>query len=81
MISKFINLGLRESIIPLLISYMTDRQMKVKWKGKISNLRGLIGGSAQGTLLGCCQYAVGSLGPPMWPVMLKLMIKFDILMT
>ena len=34
--------------------------MKVKWKGFTSRMRGLIGGSGQGTLIGGPQYLVGS---------------------
>ena len=34
--------------------------MKVKWRGVISNPRGLIGGSGQGTLIAGPQYFVGS---------------------
>ena len=38
-VSKFIQLGLRSSLVTLLISYMSDRKMTVKWKGKKSRQR------------------------------------------
>ena len=58
--SKFIKLGLRPSLVPLIISYMSDRKMKVKFKGILSTVRKLIGGSGQGTILGQTQYIVAS---------------------
>ena len=59
-ILKFIQLGVRPSLIPLLASYLTDRQMKVKFNGEMSECLGLIGGSPQGTLLGQIEYLVQS---------------------
>ena len=59
-ISGFIRLGLRPSLIQLLISYMSGRSMKVKWRGVMSAPRSLVGGSAQGTLLGGCEYIVST---------------------
>jgi hypothetical protein len=35
-IKKFIQLGVRPSLIPLLTSYLTDRKMQVKFNGEIS---------------------------------------------
>ena len=51
-IVKFIQLGVRPSLIPLLASYLTDRKMKVKFNGEMSAFLTLIGGGPQGTLLG-----------------------------
>ena len=59
-ISGFIRLGLRPSLIQLLISYMSGRSMKVKWRGVMSAPCSLVGGSAQGTLLGGCEYIVST---------------------
>ena len=42
-IKKFIQLGVRPSLIPLLISYLSDRQMKVKFNGEESDTLSLIG--------------------------------------
>jgi hypothetical protein len=59
-IKKFIKLGVRTSLIPLLASYLEDRKMKVKFNGKYSNEHSLIGGGPQGTLLGLIEYLVQS---------------------
>ena len=59
-ISGFIRLGLRSSLIKLIMSYMSGRSMKVKWRGVLSSARSLVGGSAQGTLMGGCEYIVST---------------------
>ena len=59
-IIKFIKLGVRPSLIPLLASYLTDRKMKVKFNGELSNFLTLIGGGPLGTLLGGLEYLVQS---------------------
>ena len=51
-IQKFIQLGVRPSLIPLLASYLTDRKMKVKFNGEVSDFLSLVGGGPQGTLIG-----------------------------
>ena len=51
-VKKFIELGVRPSLIPLLISYLSNRSMKVKFNGEESDLVDLVGGGPQGTLLG-----------------------------
>ena len=57
---KFIQIGVRPSLIPLLISYLTDRKMQVKFNGEVSKILTLIGGSPQGTLLGDTEYLIQS---------------------
>ena len=59
-ILKFIQLGVRPSLIPLLISYLSDRKMQVKFNGEVSDILTLIGGGPQGTLLGGIEYIVQS---------------------
>ena len=59
-IQKFINLGVRRSLIPLLVSYLQDRKMRVKFNGELSGEHGLVGGGPQGTLLGLIEYLVQS---------------------
>ena len=59
-IKKFIQLGVRSSLIPLLISYLQYRKMKVKYNGVLSREHSLIGGGPQGTLLGLIEYLVQS---------------------
>ena len=55
-IQKFIRMGVR----PSLISYLTDRKMRVKFNDVLSNVYQLIGGGPQGTLLGGIEYLVQS---------------------
>ena len=59
-IEKFIKMGIRPALIPLLTSYLTDRKMRVKFNGEISDLFSLIGGGPQGTLIGGIEYLVQS---------------------
>jgi hypothetical protein len=59
-IKKFIQLGVRPSLIPLLANYLTDRKMKVKFNGEMSEFLDLVGGGPQGTLLGQIEYLVQS---------------------
>ena len=59
-INKFIQLGVRSSLIPILIDYLKNRQMKVKMNGEESEVHSLIGGSPQGTLIGQLLYIGGS---------------------
>ena len=59
-IIKFIKLGVRTSLIPLLASYLTDRKMKVKFNNEMSDFLDLIGGGPQGTLIGGIEYLAQS---------------------
>ena len=51
-VKYFIKNGVRPALIPLLISYFEDQQMKVKWRGKLSKSRNLPGSGAMGANLG-----------------------------
>ena len=55
-VQSLIDNGGRNSLIPLMISYCTNRIMTVKWKDEKSSKRDLPGGSAQGTILGPITY-------------------------
>ena len=59
-IEKFIQMGVRASIIPLLCSYLENRKMRVKYKGELSEEHTMVGGGPQGTLLGLIEYLVQS---------------------
>ena len=59
-VQKFIKLGVRPALIPIIISYMSNRRMIVKFKGAKSKPTPLIGGGPQGTLLGGIQYNVSN---------------------
>ena len=55
-VQSFIENGVRNSLIPLLISYFKDRRMIVKWQDKESKIRTLKGGGPEGALLGILEY-------------------------
>ena len=55
-VQSFIENGVRNSLIPLLISYFKDRRMIVKWQDKESKIRTLKGGGPQGALWGILEY-------------------------
>ena len=55
-IESFIENGVRPSLIPVLISFFQNRQMKVKWNGKTSSAHTLNGGGPQGGLMGILEY-------------------------
>ena len=55
-IKKFLKMGVRPSLIPVLVSFLTDREMTVRY----SNTYKLPGGGPQGTLLGLIEYFVQS---------------------
>ena len=42
-IESFVKCGVRSSLIPLLVNYLQDRTMKVKWNGLTSSERNLNG--------------------------------------
>ena len=59
-ILKLIKNGIRPSMIPIIISYISNRSMTVKYKDKISTSRTLIRGCPQGTLIGGLYYNISS---------------------
>ena len=59
-IQKFLKMGVRPSLITVLISYLTEIMMTVKFNGEASDVHQLIGGGPQGTLLGGIEYMVES---------------------
>ena len=59
-ITKFINMGLRPSIVSIIIEFLENRQMSVKWNGKDSKLFPLVGGGPQGSWTGQACYVVSS---------------------
>ena len=59
-IQKFIQIGVRPALIPILASYLTDRQMQVKYNNTYSSTHKLPGGGPQGTLVGLIEYFIQS---------------------
>ena len=57
-IRKFLKMGVRTELIPVLSSYLTNRKMQVRLEDKLSSTYHLPGGGAQGTLLGVLQFLV-----------------------
>ena len=61
-VQSFIDNGVRPSMIPILLNFFQDRQMKVKWRGLLSKVRALPGGGPQGGTLGLEEYLSQSNG-------------------
>ena len=61
-IQSFIDNGVRPSLIPVLLNFFQNREMKVKWKGLLSKVRQLPGGGPQGGTLGIEEYLSQSNG-------------------
>ena len=59
-VQKMISMGIRPSLIPILIEFLTDRQMSAKFNQKESKLHNLIGGGPQGSQTGQTSYTVTS---------------------
>ena len=59
-IQKFLKMGVRPALVPILASYLSDREMQVKFNGKYSATFKLPGGGPQGTLIGLIEYMVQS---------------------
>ena len=55
-VESFKKNGVRPSLLPLLANYLKGRQMRVKWRGKLSELRDLPGGGAMGATLGIWEF-------------------------
>ena len=51
-VQSFIDNGVRPGLIPVLMSFFSNRKMTVKWKGLLSSLHSLPGGGPQGDNLG-----------------------------
>ena len=55
-IQSFIENGVCPSLIPILISFFKNREMKVKWNKTSSSMHNLNGGGPQGCLMGILEY-------------------------
>ena len=55
-IQSFMDNGVRKSLLPLMINYLQDRKMFVKWMGEMSDMKELNGGGPQGALWGILEY-------------------------
>ena len=57
---KAIKLGIRSSIVKVLIDFMNQRKMQVKMNGFKSTILDLVGGGPQGSILGQLLFIIGS---------------------
>ena len=57
-VEAFLKLGVRESLIPVLVSFFQNRTMTVKWQGAHSKPKDLPGGVPQGSTFGVLQFKV-----------------------
>ena len=55
-IQSFMNNGVRPALIPVLVNFFQDRQMKVRWHGCESTSRTINGGGPQGATIGLLEY-------------------------
>ena len=55
-IKSFQKNGVRNTLIPLLISYFQDRHQSIKWRGVITSPKIVNGGGPQGATLGIIEY-------------------------
>ena len=58
-IQKFISMGIRPSLIPILIDFLSNRSMKLKYNKEQAGPFNLVGGSPQGSFLGQMAYTSG----------------------
>ena len=56
----FVKCRVRPSLIPMLINYLQDRTMQVKWHGETSSVRKINGGGPQGATYGIWEYLAQS---------------------
>ena len=59
-ITKLIRMGVRSSLIPVIIQYIEDRRMTVRYNSAWSKWHTLVGGSPQGSWLGQTSYITAS---------------------
>ena len=59
-VDAFIACGVRPALVPMLINYFQNRNLRVKWKGVLSTIRKLNGGGPQASLFGILEYLAQS---------------------
>ena len=59
-ISKLVTMGVRSSLVPIIIEFMTDRRMSVRYNTASSKWHTLVGGSPQGSWMGQMAYIAAS---------------------
>ena len=56
--TKLSDMGIPGWLLKIVVAFLADRQMVVKYKGKVSGVKSLPGGGPQGTLLGLLLFSV-----------------------
>ena len=56
--TKLSDIGIPGWLLKIVVAFLADRQMVVKYKGKVSGVKSLPGGGPQGTLLGLLLFSV-----------------------
>ena len=59
-VEAFLKMGVRPSLIPMLINFFQGRKMQVKWHGKFSEVKHLNGSGPQGSTIGLLEYLAQS---------------------
>ena len=59
-IQEFIRMNIRPSLIPILIDFLSNRSMKIKFNKEQVGPFPLVGGSPQGSIIGQMSYTTGS---------------------
>ena len=59
-VKKFSLMGVRSSLIPVIIDFLSARSMQIKFNNKIAGPFELVGGSPQGSFIGQICYSTGS---------------------
>ena len=58
LVTKLSDMGVPGWLLKIVIAFLSDRRMQVKYKGKLSGIKGLPGGGPQGTLLGLLLFII-----------------------
>ena len=58
LVTKLSDMGVPGWLLKIVIAFLSDRMMQVKYKGKVSGVKSLPGGGPQGTLLGLLLFIV-----------------------
>ena len=58
LVTKLSDMGVPGWLLKIVIAFLSDRRMQVRYKGKVSGVKSLPGGGPQGTLLGLLLFIV-----------------------
>ena len=58
LITKLSDMGVPSWLLKVVMAFLSDRKMVIRYKGKLSSMKNLPGGGPQGTLLGLLLFIV-----------------------